>query len=187
MKKIHYVLGICAIMAFVIGIFLLLNKSDNTMGAQIYPIRFTDLIGTRIASSTTGVAWYNYGTASTTYPIALFGASDALLVLQVTEASSSAALIGFSILGSNDPGCNTAVSSTVLNILTKSEVKWFDALPFLDNASVISSLTGTSTILWLNPPKVQRALHFTNLNMECLALEVNASSTILYGQYKLKD
>ncbi len=191
MKKTHYVLGACAIMmSLVIGIFLLLNKPDNTMGSQIYPMTFTDLIGTRVASTTTGVDFRVTATggysATTTYPFALSGASEATLVFDITAASSTAG-VRLAILGSNDPGCGTATTTTIYNLLTAAQVRWFDASPFLDNASVISSFTNaTGTIAWENPVKLQRALHFSELNMECLSVEISASSTVLYSQYKLK-
>lgn len=190
MKKIHYVLGACAIIVF-IGIFLLLNKPDNTMGSQIYPQTFTDLIGTRVASTTTGVGFRITKTGgfsgTTTYPFSLNKASETTLVFDVVKASSTAA-ISLSILGSNDPGCGTATTTTIYNLLTVGQIRWFDASPFIDNASVISSFSNaTGTITWTNPQMIQRALHFTELNMECLAVEVNASSTEIYGQYKLKN
>ena len=186
MKKIHYVLGVCAII-IVIGIFFLLNKPDDTMGAQILPRTFTDLIGTRTASTTVAVGWYGNYAASTTYPINLLKASEATLVFDTVSASTSAGAY-FSILGSNDPGCETATTTTIYNLLTKAQVRWFDAGQFLDEATVISSfVNSTTTIGWANPQKIQRALHFTKLNIECLAVEVNASSTEIYGQYRLKD
>ena len=189
MKKIHYVLGACAIMAFiVIGIYLLLNKPDNTMGAVILPRTFTDLIGTRIASSTTGVSWYGANVASTTYPFALLSASEATIFFDITAASSSASNVHLSIYGSVDPNCSTATTSTIYNLMTKAQIRWFDALPFIDNATVISSFdNATSTIVWSNPTFIQKALHFSDLNFECLMVEANASSTILYSGYKLKD
>ena len=171
----------------IIGTIGFFFKEKLTMGAMIYPATFTNLIGSRVASTTTGVAWYDYGAASTTYPFALLGSSEATIVFSATNASSSA-YAGFSILGSNDPNCSTATTTTIFNLMTKAQVRWFDATPFLDNAALITSFSNTTTTLpWVNPSLNQRALHFTDLNMEFLAVEVNASSTVLYGQYKLKD
>ena len=192
MKKIHYVLGACTIMAVVIGIFLLLNKPDNTMGAQILPATFTDLIGTRVASTTTGVNWYGNFVASTTYPFSLLGASQASIVFDITAASSSGSAVSaihFSILGSNDPNCSTATTSTIYNLMTKTQIRWFDASNYLYGSTAITSLsTATGTILWNGVRTgIAREISLVDLDIECLAIQMNASSTELHASYKLKD
>lgn len=170
----------------IIGTIGFLYK-EKSMGAMIYPATFTNLIGTRTASTTAGVGWYGNLAASTTYPFALGGAEDATIVFDTTAASTSASTIHFSVLGSVDPNCSTATTSTSYNLMTKAQVRWFDAMPFIDNAAVISSFSnGTSTIVWDNPIQIQRAIHFTDLNFECLSVEMNASSTIVHASYKLK-
>ena len=188
--KIYYVLGACAIMVAMIVGFLLLNKPDNTMAGMIYPATFHNLIGTRIASTTTAVGFYRYGTS--TYPFALFGATEASVVFDPITASTSAqggSAIYFSLLGSNDPGCDTATTTTIFNLLTLDKIRWFDAMSFdaMSYSVTTGFSNGTSTIAWINPSiGAQREIHLTGLNMNCLAVQVTASSTSLYVQHKLQ-
>ncbi len=172
----------------ILGTIGFLYREKSALSAIILPKPFTDLVGTRTASTTVPVGWYGNFVASTTYPFPLFGASDAIVVFDIGNASTSASAVSISVLGSNDPNCSTATTSTIYNLMTKAQIRWFDAGSYLDGATVVSSFSnGTTTVFWNNPSGNQRALKFTDLSMECLAMEVNASSTQVYAHYKLKD
>ncbi len=194
MKKILYVLGACAIMLAMIVGFLLLNKPDNTMAGIIYPVPFTNLIGTRTASTTVTVGFYGdiATNGTSTYPIPLLNSSTASIVFDAVTASTSAqggSAIYFSILGSNDPECNTALTSvTAGEHMTAGQIRWFDAMNHVVKATAITGFSnGTSTFAWANPIiGAQREVVLENLDMHCLAVRINASSTSLFAEYRLR-
>src|SRR3990167_10834547 len=150
-----------------------------------------DLIGTRTGTSTAGVSFYGAMTVpSTTYRAFITGPVDnAVISLKTTEASSTSASIRMSLLASNDTGCNTAsTTSNTLNVVLQKDINWYDASSYIANLAGGTSLSaGTSTITWApTGPNQGRQIVLNNLVSQCLALEVSASSTSLYGQIKTK-
>ena len=153
-----------------------------------------NLIGTRTGSSTVPVDFRVTATggqsATTTYPKWIGNADTAVITLGVFAASSTAN-VKFNILGSNDSGCDTSTTTpgVNVNILKASEVQWFDASSHLSGSAVITSIVdATSTIAWTNPTAgYLRELILTDLSMNCLALQVSASSTRLWSQIKLRE
>lgn len=193
MKKIHYVLGVCAIALMLFVGFLLLNKPDDTIAGAIYPIPFTNLIGSRTASTTVTVGFY--GTANTngtsTYSIPLLNSSNASIVFDPVTASSTTggAAIYFQLLGSNDPECITAQTTiTSGEHMTLGQIRWFDVSNHMKASTVLTGITNaTTTFSWLNPIiGMQREIVLDNLDMNCLAIRVAASSTSLFAHYRLK-
>jgi hypothetical protein len=149
-----------------------------------------NLIGTRIGSTTVPVAWYGNLAASTTYPLYVGGKTDEAVFSFNAVNASSTSRVHLSVLGSFDTGCETATTSTTaLNQLLKSEIRWFDASNHIKGSSAVSSFTnGTSTLQWVNPtPGQTKELILTDLDMQCVAIEANASSTTLQARYQLKE
>ena len=189
-KNIIGALGVIAVLILAGAMYL--NHVNKAIGGEIYPKPFANLIGTRTASTTVGVGWYGKYAASTTYPFSVSGVNSASLVFDAVSASTSAqggSGVHIAILGSNDPECATASTTSSLNAMLVTEIKWFDAGPYLANAAVTSALSSaTTTIAWENPfTGAQRVLNFQNLNINCLGVQVNASSTSLQASYRLKD
>ena len=165
----------------------------NVIGEQMLgamPVAAVDVIGTKTGTSTAGVGFYTANTATTTYPTWIGDSIDvAIYTLRIKSASSSANL-RFSILASNDTGCNTSSSTTgVLNPILKQDINWFDAAPFLDGHAEQSMTVGTSTLVWDTSSLTGsgRTLVLSNLNVQCLALQVNGSSTVVWSQLKTKQ
>lgn len=192
MKKIPYIF--CGLIAIIfIAIVILFN--NNSSAGVIYPVPFTNLVGTRTASTTVAVGFYgSIGTnGTTTYPIPLLNSSEASIVFDPVTASTSAqggSAIYFTLIGSNDPECNTAQTSiTAGEHMTVAQIRWFDAMSYVRNAAVITGfVNGTSTIAWTNPTiGAQREVHLEKLNMNCLAVQVAASSTSLFASYRTKN
>ena len=194
MKKIHYVLGVCAIAMLLFVGFLLLNKPDNTNAGVIYPVPFANLIGTRTASTTVAVGFYGTANANgtSTYPVALLNSSNASIVFDPVTASTSAqggSAIYFQIIGSNDPECTTALTSiTAGDHMTLGQIRWFDASKHMVASTVLTALANaTTTFEWLNPiVGMQREIVLEKLDMNCLAIRIAASSTSLFTEYRLR-
>lgn len=150
-----------------------------------------NVIGTRVATTTTGVGFYGAITGSTTYPTFIGREIDtAVYTIDLVNATSTYNVY-FSILGSQDNQCDTAsttYSSAYNNYLT-SEIQWFDVGDHLKDKVHSTSLSAaTSTIVWINPIKgTKREIILEDLNVNCLALEVAASSTVLQAQITTKQ
>jgi len=185
-----YILASLVLVGIIIFGYLVIDSSEPaelSVGTAINKVA-TELIGTRTASSTSPVGFYAANAASTTYPFFVGDSSTVSVALNAINASSSAANVQLSIFGSNDYGCNTATTSTIYNLLTKGEVKWFDAGQYLAGASAPTSLSAaTTTLIWTNPVAgTGKVLNFDNLNVECLAIQVCASSTELFAEFRTK-
>jgi hypothetical protein len=185
-KKIKICLVIVGVLLVGVYFGCVLNLQRTEAGA-INKVA-TDLVGTRIGSTTDPVSFPTKNAASTTYPFYVGGKKIGVISLGVVAASTSAN-VQVSILGSNDYGCNTATTSTILNVLTRGEVQWFDAASHLKNSAVTSSFAnGITTLVWTNPSvNTIRELILDDLALECLALNISASSTSLWSQYRLQD
>lgn len=164
-------------------------RESNVGKATSEFIKYTgDVIGTKNGTTTTFVGFYGAHTATSTYISKIGAASTATYGLQVGNASSSAD-VQLSIFASNDDSCDTATTTTIYDVVTMSQINWFDAKPFLFNDNTAQTLTnGTSTLTWntSNGGKTGRTLLLTNLAAQCLRLDVNASSTELRAELRLK-
>lgn len=148
--------------------------------------RAYDVIGTRVGTTTTGTGFYHYTTVgTTTYPWRIgLQVDSATFYFRTTAASSSGTAVSFNILASNDIYCNTATNTTIYDMVTIDDVNWYDAAPFLLNKDGSTTLTATTTTFYWAPlgPDRNRVVPLVNLNAECLALRLNASSTVLHVQ-----
>jgi len=150
-----------------------------------------DIVGTRIGSSTTGIAWYGAPTASTTYP-SYIGRDIDLAVYDINfmTASSSGSNAYFSILTSQDDYCGTAsTSGGDLNNYVVADVQWFDGGDYLKDkvhSTSLANTTSTMPILEISSG-THRQIILENINSQCLALEVNASATIMQIQLTTKQ
>lgn len=153
-----------------------------------------NVIGTKIASTTTVVNFIGT-TATTTYPTYIGRDIDtAIYTIGAENATSTDGYAYFSILSSDDNQCwtsSTSYSSAFNNIL-KGEIFWADASDHILNASAtIAFDNATGTIAWVDIGEANhrktRQIILTNLNSQCLALEVKASSTDLWATISTKQ
>jgi hypothetical protein len=146
-----------------------------------------DVIGTKNGTTTTAEGFYGNHTGSSSYISKIGSANTAVYAFWVKNASSSAD-IRFSILASNDDFCETATTSSGVgyDVVTMSQIKWFDAAPFLDMHAAQSLTNGTSTFNWNTSDGAGsgRTLLLTKLVAQCLRLDVNASSTELRAEIR---
>lgn len=188
-----------AAVGIIVLVLLLPNKSEepkepemgvtsNTSGEPVV------LIGTRVSTTTTGVSFPNYTAGTTTYPFRIgTHTDDTSIFLKITNASTTAQGQGsvyLSILGSNDPSCDTASTTYSVpnnNIIT-SDIGWYDVSQHILNLAGSRTLsTATGTINWQAVGVGEgREITLENLNSKCLALEVNGSSTVIYAEFTTK-
>lgn len=198
MKK-HYLIGGLALV-LIIGATIFWPK-DNIPKDQdeeqniglVFRSYASDVVGTKVGTTTTGVQFTD-NAATTTYVSKIGGLiNTAVYTFGIKAASSTAAgesNLKMSILASNDDHCDTATSTTIEDLVATGEVNWYDAAPFLLNGASEQSLTnGTSTISWITSglgPGNGREVLLTDLNAECLALQLNGSSTRVWAQIRTK-
>lgn len=163
-----------------------LRNIANTAGEP------NDLIGTRVGTTTTGIPFAVYG-ASSTYPFRIDSEVDEVTVLLNPVLASTTAEGGgviFSMFQSNDFDCDTASTTATLAYPIKNEITWYDAMSHLNRlAGSLSNLSnGTTTLFWplAGSNTVRKEVTLTNLNTRCLMLEITASGTVLYAEYKAK-
>jgi hypothetical protein len=167
--------------------------SPQTLGASPEFLTYAkDIVGTKTGTSTVGVAFSTNAlsagqSATTTYPLKVEGASEASFTIKALNASSTSNL-QISILASNDDYCTTATSSTIYDVVTTGQINWFDAGTYLlDGAAEQSLSNGTTTKVWTNPNAgTGETLKLVNLNVQCLALQVSGSSTVVWIQAKTR-
>jgi len=187
MKKLLNILLIGIFAFIVLGFSLYFGIAQNTFaGANLAGEAF-DVIGSRSGTTTSPASFNNLTIASTTYPTLIGANTDsATYTFQATTASATP-IVYLSFLGSNDISCDTATTTTIFNVVTTSQVQWFDAGRHLVNlAGSLTQTTGTTTFAWI--PIAGQGIDITlnNLNSRCLAVETHASGTAMWAQLNLK-
>lgn len=153
----------------------------------------SDVIGTKTATTTVGVAFGNPTTGSLTAATSTYvtkiGAADwATYTFKAVDASSTARVI-LTFEGSNDDYCDTTATSGG-NLPLVSEISWYDIGDQL-NETVHSlswdSASSTKTINWTNPVVGQgKSAHLHTLDFQCLRLGIKAASTTIHAQISTK-
>jgi hypothetical protein len=153
----------------------------------------SDVVGTRVVTTTVGVGFRVTATggisATSSYITKISGVKEnAIYTFMPTHASTTAKL-QFNIWGSNDAYCDTTAISGG-NLPLMSEIHWFSAGDHLQNRSHLVNLlndSSTSFLNWENPTSTAATeILLTNLNFECLKLDVAGSSTVLYAAIRTK-
>lgn len=195
MKKIFVLVGIVAIGVLIVAFFIN-GKSDATGNLGEANIKYpSDVVGTKVGTTTAGVYFAGpHSVASTSYIIRSGSADKAIFTARAVNASTTlGASVQFSVYGSNDWSCTTATTTRNVNDTTNeqvlmTEVFWYDIGSHISElAGSQTSSTGTSTLLW-TPTDGGYGTDFTltNLNYQCIKLEVSASSTELLIQVRNK-
>lgn len=186
MKNYTFVIVVVIILAacLLLGASLLGINNDNlSVGGNTATA--VDLIGTRVGTSTTGVAFTSTSTV-TSYRKFIGGSVDEA-VLNIIPTAASNATVYISVLASNDSQCD--VSTTTSSGVNAQDINWYDALYTLKGLAGSTTFTAaTSTITW-SPTlaKAGKQIVLTNLNTNCLRFDIAATSTTLYAQLKTKQ
>lgn len=147
----------------------------------------SDVIGTRVGTTTAGVYFLNTA-ASSTYRVGVGGADEATFTVLPTIASSTGAIAHFTFWGSNDFDCTT--SSTTggsLNPILTTDINWYDIGDHVDNLAGTQSLSATSTVAMTIYQGLGKDIVLSNLNYQCIKISAHASSTYLLMQARLKN
>ena len=191
MKQGIIIIAIIAVIALIGGIIgLNLNQPDG-LGLATTEFRnyASDVIGTKIGTTTTGVLWPT-STTTKEYIIKTGGGiKQATFTVKptVTPAAWSQDVF-LNFYGSNDDYCDTATTTSVLDKVITSEINWFDIGTNLREFAGSQTIAGaTSTITATFAKTIQgKVVNLTDLNYECLKVGVVASGTTLWAQVKTK-
>ena len=188
-----------AIIVVVIAIFLFVPKArEQVFGmASTEFVKFTgDVIGTHTGTSTVGVGFSlsSGGLSATSSYISKIGVNvtNAIYMIRATNASTSAALAQFDIFGSADYYCDTTNTLDTYDFPKTVDINWYSAGDHLQNRThLVDALNDSSSafLQWLNPSSSTDKgveILLTNLNYNCLKLNVAASSTVLFAEIKTK-
>lgn len=148
----------------------------------------TDVIGTKTATTTVGVAFGKASTggisATSTYVTKIVPADKAVYTIQNLIASSTSR-INIEIQGSQDDFCDTTATSGG-NLPLVSEINWFSAGDHLRGKIQTTSFVNASStnfISWLNPLNgAGQEIILENLDYECLRLNIAAASSTVWAQ-----
>ena len=161
---------------------------EESLGAVVSSGEAFDIAGTKTGTTTVGRYWGTPSVGSTTYPILLNPLADSgVFTISPTEASSTQALLTFSLFASNDTGCDTATtSSDVGNPIQKKDINWSDAGDYVltstqDNPFAVATTTITFPVTY---QRQNRQIYLEKLNSRCLMLEANGSSVAAWIQFK---
>ncbi len=152
----------------------------------------TDVIGTKIGTTTTGVAFSvgaTGGQSATTSYVTLIGNRDEVTYTgQILEASSTANM-QIDFLGSSDDYCNTTNTDVDVDTPLVVDINWFDIGGHLLNLDSTGTFdNGTSTLAWDTSglKGVGKAMTLTNLDYRCLRIDVSGSSTLFRAELRTK-
>ena len=147
------------------------------------------MVGTRTGTSTVGVGFRitsTGGISATSSYIKKTGGNkeNAIFMLKPTSASSSARL-QLEVFGSSDDFCDTD-GVTGDDPVAMSDINWYSAGDHVQNRTHLVNLlndSSTSYFHWENPSSTLSGAQIllTNMNYECLKLDVDGSSTVLYA------
>ncbi len=167
---------------------------EKVVEGMIWVSGTTDVIGSRVGTSTTPGDFYTFKAASTTAITKITGSADtAIYTLKAVEASTTIAVVSLQFFGSNDYDCDTSTTTPNANAFAGQKTVFMKDINWYDIGTHVAELAGsktlpasTSTIQWTPQNKMTSDITLTNLNYECLKVELNASSTRLLMQVKTK-
>jgi hypothetical protein len=199
-KKVSLIVAVGVGIILVAGIVFALFKSNGSVLGKANSdfVHYTGvLIGSHVATTTAGVL-FNSSTGSmsaTTSYIAKIGGNveNAVFTLKALNVSSTFSAVSVALQGSNDDFCDTKATSTVDarcsgDCVLTGDINWFDAGNNLKNTAQNKTLaSSTNYVYWsgMNAGDGSQIV-LTDLNYECLKLNVSASSTNLYAEVRTK-
>ena len=191
MKKI-FVLGGIVIIGILIVAFFINKDGDANENLGEANIKLpSDVIGTKTGTTTAGV--YFASRATSTYRIKSGSADQLMLTMLAIKASTTpGSWVNLSLLGSNDWDCMTATSTLNANDTTNqqvltSEVNWYDiGQHVVELAGTQTIPSATSTLTWTSTAGHSQDITLTNLNYQCVKVEISSSSTEVFMQARNK-
>lgn len=193
LTSIVVTLGVAVVL---LGGYFLFGSRDQAFG--LASTEFTkyasDIVGSRSGTSTTYVAFRTGASggqsATSSYVAKISGEKDvAVYTFKVGNASSSANLV-WDIQGTNDDYCETSTSTTVFDQVTTGEINWYSAGDHIANkahATTFDNASSTQSFRWNNPNTVAgQEVILTNLDYQCLRLNISGSSTEAYVGLRTK-
>lgn len=183
------------VLVVIIACYLGFNYFEPKLGTLMnYDLKTntTDVIGTRIPTVSTTLGYITdiplvgvASTAATTSYISMIGQSKnvASYMIKVTAvASTTANSATFFVWGSNDDKCDTTFTSSTVNPgeVIQSWINWY---PVVNNLPYDSTAFPTMTNVAAGDTE---QILLTNLNFECLKLDVTGVSTTLYASIRAK-
>lgn len=148
-----------------------------------------DVVGTKSATTTTGVAFRTTATggqsATSSYVSVLSDKINRAVYTFKPLAVSSTANLRWEIQGSHDAFCETDGSSGT-DPVALSDINWFSVGDHSPNKAQTTSFTNSSSTVFYtwNNPMVNggQEVILENLTYHCLRLNVSGSSTVLWAQ-----
>lgn len=196
MKHLFITLGIVAVI--VGGVFWFYSTPEPTQSvlgtgnqgkvATSTGNRLT-IVGARTGNhgtTTTGVNLFHYTDGTTTYPFRIGSHVDSTTFffksIGASTTAQGAGAVYFSLLASNDYGCETATTTGYFDLPLIDEIDWYDVgLNTLNYANTVTLPLATTTFNYAaNDADINRTVTLTNLNANCLALEIKGTSTVLF-------
>ena len=176
MKNLKYII-IALVLSIGIVSYLFYSPPEDALAGV--PAGAKDVVGSRVATTTTGAFFPESPilNGTTSVPFGNIGWQDlALLTFKITAASSTPnGILYWNVVGSNDASCTTATTTTTMaGVTVKSDINWFH-LGQEGNITATGAVA-TGTVITL-----------TNLNWNCLNVEINGSSTSAWVQLRTKD
>ncbi len=142
----------------------------------------SDVVGTHIGTSTTGVV-FNNDAATSSYVSKIGGNINTAVYTIKMLAAGTTSTLGLSVQGSNDFFCDTT-DVAVTGTINKTDINWYSAGDHLINkvgTTALVSASSTNPISWTNAVAgAGQEILLTNLNYECLRLNVSGVSTTVY-------
>ena len=202
MKKYLGYAGFAVLIAFLagaVGFRFLTGEAVFGKATTDFRSFATDIIGTKTGTTTVGVAFRTTSTggqsATTSYVNRIAGVkTNAVYTLKVLAASSTSNLL-VDVQGSQDDGCWTIATSTTDaaysdNLPLTTDINWFSAGDHLKgkvHSTSFNNASSTASFLWSNPAVGGgNEMIFTDLDYECLKLNVSGSSTVAWVQLRSK-
>lgn len=198
MSKTKITIALVAVVLFFIaGYFGSRLKPEKAFGKNSAQLKLfgADVIGTRTGTSTpVGVcfACANNGPTATTSYVSFIGQQKSTAVYNINiQGVSTTPMAQFDIQGSNDYRCDTTATSTTDTSLggdepLVSEIQWY-GIDNLRNAVYTNTLTSGSSTAFVKYASsaliagTTDSIVLTELNYNCLKLNVKASSTMMYA------
>ena len=174
--------------------FFKTDKQASGKAAALFINYASDVIGTKVGTTTTMVGFYTDMTASSSYINKIGGKTDMATYTFAAQASSTpSGQVAVSFWGSYDDGCETASSTTSFDdIVLTGDVNWFMLNSYQLGISTTHLATlpvSTTTLNWFpagNVPLNKQNIVLKDLNYECLKMNLSASSTKLWTQLKIE-
>ncbi len=177
-----------------LGYFNSYQKVDQALGvvtSSDFAHQFSDIIGTHIGTSTTGIAIQNVGGSVSSSVVSYIGnqINTAVYMIKVLSVSSTVNDLAFFVEGTNDDFCGNT-SSTIVGEVRPNEINWYSAGDHLLNKVHSTSFASNSSTVvtpWVNAlAGAGNELALTGLNYECLRFTAGGNSSTIYVGLKTK-